>query len=352
MVIQCKQCETTYNFDEALLANGSIDVRCVRCKNVFTVSAEAPLSEPVPQEQPELTTPAAPPAPPMEQQEEPSLPDWNSDEDSFSFNEDNAFSFEEESAEQAETSARIDEDEDSAKSSDSLPQEFSFASIDPEEESAPIPPFAASSDDGGTEAANSTEINSSNKKAAPPTGGKGKTPTSVWILLLIIMLIAGAYGYGYVTYGTTNVLQMINKVQQQLVPAPQQPQGAIRIDTSESYYVDNSTVGQLFIIQGYAVNNFPEPRSELKVIATLYKEKGIPLMSQSAYCGNVISKNELKTLPIQELLDTINNPFGAALSNVSLAPGQTLPFMIVFSVIPASLTEFSVEAESSKAASK
>jgi hypothetical protein len=54
-------------------------------------------------------------------------------------------------------------------------------------------------------------------------------------------------------------------------------------------------------------------------------------------------------------MDSLNNqmanPFGAALSNVNVAPGQSLPYMIVFTDLPAELNEFSVEPSSSKPSS-
>ncbi len=358
MVIQCKQCETTYNLDEALLANGSIDVRCVRCKNVFTVSATAPQIEPISIFQAEMPSPAEEQGPLTLQQEEPALPEWDSTEDSFSFAAEDSFSFEEESTDQGKTPEQVDNDGEFSFASkpsanDSLPQEFSFENIAPEIGSAQQSTSNDNEPEHSTPVAVTTDVpNKTERKPAPRAKDKPNTSKSAWFFLLIIMLVAGAYGYGYVTYGTADVMQMIHKVQQQFAPAPQQSRDSIRVDTSKSYYVDNSAAGQLFIIQGHAVNNFPEPRSELKVIATLYKEKGIALLNQSAYCGNIISKSELENSPLQELLDTINNPFGAALSNVNIAPGQSLPFMIVFSKIPESLTEFSVEAESSKAAAK
>ncbi|OQY18884.1 MAG: hypothetical protein B6I36_05655, partial [Desulfobacteraceae bacterium 4572_35.1] len=155
------------------------------------------------------------------------------------------------------------------------------------------------------------------------------------------------------TLDTADVMKMIQSVQQQLVPsAPQQPQGSIQVDSGESYYVDNVNSGHLFIIKGHAINKYSAPRSELKVIATLYKDKGIPLLKRSVYCGNIITDNELKNIQLDEIIKRTDNPFGTALSNVSIAPGQSLPFMVVFNEIPENLSEFSVEAESSKPASK
>jgi len=369
MVIQCKQCETKYNLDETLLKNGSIDVRCVRCQTVFNVSATPQQSE-----EQAILAPQEAPEPSIEKSETETqlptdtVPDWGDNEDNFSFTEEpDAFSFQEESpGDLAPEEDQHPDDlttpspfENTEPAEDSLPQEFSFDSIDEEpaaEQDLAEQIFGAETAeaDDTTEATTApTAAPAVEKKAAPRKKEKRKTSKLAWLLLILLMIVAGAYGYFYVTLGTTDVMQMIQKVQQQfLPPAPQQPQGSIRVDTGESYYIENTVAGQLFVIQGKAINKFSTPRSELKVTATLYKKKGIPLLSQSAYCGNIISKKGLENLPLKELLNTTNNPFGDSLSNVNIAPGQSLPFMIVFSEIPEDLSEFSVEAESSKAAAK
>ena len=185
-------------------------------------------------------------------------------------------------------------------------------------------------------------------KQAPPAARKTSKLTIV--LLLILLAIAGIYGYLFITMGTTDVMQMIQGVQQQINPAAQQPQGEIRIDTSASYYIDNKSSGQLFIVHGRAINGYKTPRSELLISSTLYEKKGVKLSSQRAYCGNVINKKDLQTLPMDQLNKTMANPFGNALNNVNVAPGQAVSFMIIFNNLPASLNEFSVEAVSSKSA--
>jgi len=151
---------------------------------------------------------------------------------------------------------------------------------------------------------------------------------------------------------------MIHNVQQQLQQLQQQPQvqsqdqqGEIRISTSQSYYVENSVSGQLFVIKGLVTNNSVTAQSELRVKGTLYKEKGTPLLHQTVYCGNIISDDDLKSASRDSLNNQMANPFGAALSNVNVAPGQSLPYMIVFTDLPEELNEFSVEPSSSKPSS-
>ncbi|OEU75165.1 MAG: hypothetical protein BA874_03840 [Desulfuromonadales bacterium C00003068] len=350
MVIQCKQCETTYNFDESTLHGGQIEVRCVRCKNVFTIDSTStipdqpiqPLLETEPATAFEPTTTLADLQPAPTPEPEP-LPEWDAESDAFSFSSSEDFSFDDEESSLSALSSELAPSPEEPAS-----QEFTFESLEPEPEVIAPPPLAPPV----TEEPAMDEV----KETPQPKAEKRKTSKFMIFLLLIILMIAGAYGYFFVTLGTTDVMKMIQNVQQQLQQLQQQPQvqsqdqqGEIRISTTQSYYVENSVSGQLFVIKGLATNDHITAQSELCVKGTLYQKKGTPLLHQTAYCGNIISDEELKSASMSSLNNQMANPFGAALSNVNVAPGQSLPFMIVFTDLPDELNEFSVEPSSSKA---
>lgn len=363
MVIQCKQCETTYNFDESALHEGAINVRCVRCKAVFTVDSTSSIitqsSQPLPAADPANVTepteiaaeiqakpiPEPEPLPEWESDSDDLSPEWDADSDAFSFSSTDDFSFDNED----------DDDEPLfAPSSESTPiadeptsQHFTFESLDSEteiDEPAPLAPPIAEQAAPSAEKVDETP---------PPKAKKGKTSKLMVILLLIVLIMACAYGYFYVTLGTTDVRKMIQNIQQQLQQQPlgHSQQGEIRISTTQSYYVDNSNLGQIFIIKGSATNNYATVQSELSVKGTLYQKDGVALAHQTAYCGNILNNEQLQSATKDVLNNQMANPFGAALSNVNVAPGQSLPFMIVFTDLPDELNEFSVEGLTSKAAS-
>lgn len=353
MVIQCQQCETTYNFDESQLHGGQIEVRCVRCKNVFTIdSTSTIIDQPIqPISVPETETAPEPMVAPADLQPVPipepaPLPEWDADSDAFSFSSSEDFSFDNEEPSLSEPSS-----EPSTTSEEPVSQEFTFESL--EEEPEIIAPVSLAPLMTEEPAHAEEEID----ETPQPKAEKRKTSKFMIFLLLIILIIAGAYGYLFVTLGTTDVMKMIQNIQQQIEqqlqqqPQAQSQQSEIRISTTQSYYVDNSIAGQLFVIKGIATNNYTTTQSELCVKGTLYQKKGAPLLHQTAYCGNIINDEELKSAPMDSLNNQMSNPFGAALSNVNVAPGQSLPFMIVFTDLPAELNEFSVEPLSSKAAS-
>lgn len=345
MVIQCKQCETTYNFDESELLGGQVEVRCVRCKNVFTINQTSSVIEQPTQPLPAIETETAPeimepvadlqPAPEPEPLPLP-LPVWDADSDAFSFSSSDDFSFGDD-----ETLSSQPFSEPTTAADNQQPQEFIFESLEPESEVIEPEPFTPPSDEEPVAAKQEP------KETPRPKKEQRKTSKFMIFLLLLILLIAGAYGYFFVTLGTTDVMKMIQTIQQQLQPPAQNQQGELGISTTKSYYVDNRVIGQLFVIKGRATNNHATAQSELRVKGTLYQKEGAPLLHQAAYCGNIISNEELETSSIESLNNQMSNPFGTALSNVNVAPGQSLPFMIVFTGLPEEFNEFSVEPVSS-----
>ena len=98
-------------------------------------------------------------------------------------------------------------------------------------------------------------------------------------------------------------------------------------------------------------NDFKQPRAELSVTVTLYKDKGKSFTKKTVYCGNQVSRSDLETKPYQVLSETMSNPFGTALSNVGVAPGASIPFIVIFNDLSDDLSEFSIEPATSKAAS-
>ena len=238
---------------------------------------------------------------------------------------------------------------------DADPGAFTFASMSDELDSTPKEPLITEQESIAPaelpqeEPQPSQPATKPQRKQQPPA--PRKTSKLLVLLLIIILLLAGAYGYLFTTPGTTDIGTMIKSLQQQFDPAPATPQGTIKIGATSSYYLDNDEAGQLFIVEGHAINGFTSPRAEMKVIATLYKKGGKSISRQSAYCGNVIDNDQLKHMPVSAIKKTMKNPFGTALNNTSVAPGQKLPFMVIFTKIPANMNEFSVEASTSKPSS-
>ena len=179
-----------------------------------------------------------------------------------------------------------------------------------------------------------------------------KTSKFLLFILFLLLVAAGVFGYFYATLGTTDVRVMVREIQQLIMSSGTlQPQGSLTITNTESFYIDNAEEGSLFVIQGTIRNDYKEPRAELSVTATLYKGKGKAFTKKTVYCGNELSRDDLQNKPYEALAEAMSNSFGTALSNLNVAPGNSLKFTVVFNQLSDDLSEFSIEPATSKAAS-
>ncbi len=120
-------------------------------------------------------------------------------------------------------------------------------------------------------------------------------------------------------------------------------EGGIAIRNPQGAFMTNREAGEIFVVSGEAVNNFKKPRASIQVKANVLGKKGEVLIQKSAYCGNVLSKEQLATLPMAKIEESMASPFGDSLANLGVQPGKAIPFVIVFSGVPQNAGEFSVE---------
>jgi predicted Zn finger-like uncharacterized protein len=128
--------------------------------------------------------------------------------------------------------------------------------------------------------------------------------------------------------------------------------GGIALRNTAGIFLNNKEAGEIFAINGEAVNNFGKPRASIQVKATLFGPKGEVLLQKSAYCGNVLSREQLSVLPATKLETAMNNQFGDSLSNLAVQPGKGIPFVVVFTNVPKEVAEFGVEVVGSTVASQ
>ncbi len=128
--------------------------------------------------------------------------------------------------------------------------------------------------------------------------------------------------------------------------------GGIALKNPAGIFLNNKEVGEIFAINGEAINNFGKPRASIQVKATLFGPKAEVLQQKSAYCGNVLSREQLSVLPAAKLETAMNNQFGDSLSNLAVQPGKGIPFVIVLTNVPKEVVEFGVEVVGSTVASQ
>lgn len=117
----------------------------------------------------------------------------------------------------------------------------------------------------------------------------------------------------------------------------------IALRNVRQYYIPNEKAGNIFVVEGKAVNNFATPKERIKVEITLFDEKGHPLASKQLLCGNTLSQFQLQVQSEEEIAASLNSEVGILTSNTYLKTGMDTPFMAVFFKPPDTVKEFGVK---------
>ncbi len=96
------------------------------------------------------------------------------------------------------------------------------------------------------------------------------------------------------------------------------------------YAVNNDKAGRISVIEGKAVNGFPDARELIRVEAALYDKDGKVLVSKQQTAGPSVSLFQLQVLGEQELEQALSNKISILSANTNVPPGGEVPFMIVF----------------------
>ncbi|MEG2173057.1 MAG: zinc-ribbon and DUF3426 domain-containing protein [Desulfovibrionaceae bacterium] len=108
------------------------------------------------------------------------------------------------------------------------------------------------------------------------------------------------------------------------------------------YYVNNEKIGQIFVIEGKVVNEFPEPKELIEVEATLYGMDKKALVSKKHLAGTALSLFQLQVLGEKELEAFLGNKIEILSNNTNVPTGGEVPFMVLFYTPPQGIAEFGV----------
>jgi predicted Zn finger-like uncharacterized protein len=126
--------------------------------------------------------------------------------------------------------------------------------------------------------------------------------------------------------------------------------GRITVRAVNASFVKNPEIGDLLVITGEAVNAFSKPRAAIKIKGTVFGPNGQVLATKTAYCGNPLTKEQLAGMPLEKIEAAMANQFGDSLANLEVAPGKTIPFVIVIAKPPAEAKDYGVEPSGSTVA--
>jgi len=225
-----------------------------------------------------------------------------------------------------------------------VPAEFQFVEKPAEEERAEVhlPSSTGSLATGESLAGMMPE-----EEELPPTSlVSRKKQTSLFPLLVIvgaIFLVVALAGGGAYFFGGP---QLFSKVGLGfLVEWYGQKggeEGGIAIRNIKAEYVANAEGGELFVVRGEAVNNYKKPRASVQVKLSLLASGGTVLRTKNAFCGNILSNDQLATLPMAKIEESMANQFGDSLANLGVKPGAAIPFLVAVSGSPKEAVDFSL----------
>jgi len=122
----------------------------------------------------------------------------------------------------------------------------------------------------------------------------------------------------------------------------------ISLENVRQYFVKNEKIGQVFVVEGKAVNGFKVPKELIQLRIKLFDKDGKTIKTKEFYCGNVISYFQLQVLNLEELESALTAKVGILTNNTNLKPGAEVPFMVVFPNPPETLQEFGLDAIEAK----
>ena len=316
MIIQCEKCRTKFNIDESLLKNAGTKVRCSLCKHTFL---------------------AFPP-------------------EQVYIEEGETIAFSKNEIEKTlvqDLPEVLQEKENEAELED---QEIQFDNAFEEPLEDQMGEDAISFDDShdrveeGTTGAEKHYEPAHMKKETPQK--RFRRPHLLPILLVILLILIGASAAIFLW-----IPELIPDSLSMLKPAKKQEiadMGVRRLSfkTVTGSFVDSKNSGNLFVIRGLVTNEYPKSRSFILIKGSILDEKGQVVKRKMAYAGNNFKEEEIKSLPLEKINDSMKNRYGMGRKNVNIAPGANIPFTIVFENLPKNLSEFTVEAVSSSPGTK
>jgi predicted Zn finger-like uncharacterized protein len=190
------------------------------------------------------------------------------------------------------------------------------------------------------EAAPSKPIDTPKPAATPKPVKKGVSKSLVF-LLIIAILGGGAYGTYYLLNQNGIEIPFLSDYLKPKVVDP----GNLKLTTYDinSKFIDNASVGKLFVVSGKVKNGYTENRGMITLLGKLFSTGKVAVNQERVYCGNIMSDLELANLEWSKIKARLSNRLGDNRSNVKIEPGKSIPFMVVFSGLPDDLEEFTIE---------
>jgi predicted Zn finger-like uncharacterized protein len=179
----------------------------------------------------------------------------------------------------------------------------------------------------------------------PTEEPKNKTMTYVVAGLVVVIIALAAFLYSQGFLGTVSSWFDSSEPEQVAEPKTLGPDDVhlISLQNVRQYFVTNEKIGQLFVIEGKARNDFPAPMELFRIEASLFDAAGQVVERQEFLAGNTVSLFQLQILSEQELEAGLSARVGILTNNTNIRPEMDVQFMVVFPNPPDSVQEYGLK---------
>lgn len=189
------------------------------------------------------------------------------------------------------------------------------------------------------------------RQALPPLreagGSRGKIrsgrPSLVPLAILFLLIAGGGAFLGFTPRGQ-EILRRTIPAMESLWLGRENAGARFSMENLIGYYEPDAKAGTLYVIKGTITNRGSQKRSGVRVMAELFGSNRMYLGSQVVFAGNVLSGDALRTYSREAIGKEMANRWGNKLSNLDIAPGKSVPFMVVFFDAPEGIEEYRLEA--------
>jgi predicted Zn finger-like uncharacterized protein len=165
---------------------------------------------------------------------------------------------------------------------------------------------------------------------------------------VLFLALAGAVGYlGFSGGGRAFLRSTIPSLGPLLGESQGSQKAGAQFDIRNliGYYDNTSKAGRMFVIKGQVANTGKTTRGSIRIHAALLDNTNRSLAEKTVYAGNVLGGEALRVADKESIEKTLSSPFGEGLANMDIAPGKSVPFMVVFLDIPEGIDAYRLEAK-------
>lgn len=185
------------------------------------------------------------------------------------------------------------------------------------------------------------KTDSDDQQELPPlliASRRKRSPIFAALIVVIVLLVISVLGYlGYSSFFPPKD-----------AAAPET--GKIGVRAVNAAFIRNNIAGELLVVSGEALNEYPKARAALQVKVSVFDAAEQSVATKSAYGGNPLTREQLENLPLDKIEAAMANQFGDSLANMEVAPGKAIPFVVVLANLPKGAKDFTVQSAGSTVA--